>query len=195
MSISTKKELGRARILDAARDVFAEAGLERASLRAIAARAGYTPAALYFHFESREAIYAELLRGSLADLAAAIARAASGEPRAAFRAGALALFDFYAARPQELALGLYLGPGGPAPRGLGAEIDPALNAALLAALAPIRAAAAQLSPEPDALVAAAFAQAVGLLVLAETRRLRLFGLAARGVMQRMLEALMEDTPC
>lgn len=195
MSIATKKELGRERILDAAREVFAEAGLEGASLRAIAARAGYTPAALYFHFDSREAIYAELLRGSLADLTAAIAAASAGDPRDAFRTGALALFDFYAERPQELALGLYLGPGGPAPRGLGAEIDPALNAALLAALAPIRAAAAEFSPEPDALLAEAFAQAVGLLVLAETRRLRLFGLAARGLMARMLDRLLEDSPC
>lgn len=195
MSASTKKELGRARILDAAREVFAEAGLEGASLRAIAARAGYTPAALYFHFDSREAIYAELLRASLADLTAAIGQAVQGDAREAFRTGALALFDFYAARPQELALGLYFGPGGPAPRGLGAAIDPALNAALLTALAPIRAAAAQLSPDPDGLVAAAFAQAVGLLVLAETRRLRLFGLAARGVMERMLGALLEDLPC
>lgn len=189
MSIATKKELGRQRILEAAREVFAEAGLEGASLRAIAARAGYTPAALYFHFDSREAIYAELLRASLADLATAIADAARGPN--AFRQGALALFDFYADRPQELALGLYLGPGGPAPRGLGQGVDPELNALLLAALAPIRAAAARSSPEPDALVAEVFAQAVGLLVLSETRRLRLFGLPARGLMQRLLERM----PC
>ncbi|MEI6162570.1 MAG: hypothetical protein WCP77_22290, partial [Roseococcus sp.] len=109
----------------------------------------------------------------------------------AFRAGALARFDFYAARPQELALGLYLGPGGPAPRGLGQGIDPALNALLLQAIAPIRAAAAEASPEPDALVAEIFAQAVGLLVLSETRRLRLFGLPARGLMERLLERM----PC
>lgn len=187
MSASTKKELGRQRILDAAGEVFAEHGLEGASLRAIAARAGYTPAALYFHFNSREAIYAELLRASLADLTDAIRAAATGPD--AFRAGAMALFDFYAARPQELALGLYLGPGGPAPRGLGRAVDPGLNALLLEALAPIRAATA--SPEPDTLVAEIFAQAVGLLVLSETRRLRLFGLPARGLMQRLLERI----PC
>ena len=190
MSASRKKDQGRERILAAAGEVFAEKGLEGTSLRAIAARAGYTPAALYFHFDSREAIYAELLRASLADLAAAIAAAARGPD--AFRAGALALFDFYAARPQELALGLYLGPGGPAPRGLGEEIDPALNALLLAALAPIRGAAPP--RDPDARVAEIFAQAVGLLMLAETRRLRLFGLAARGVMGRMLDR-MENTKC
>ena len=58
-------ELKRELILDAARKVFEADGLDGASLRAIAADAGYTPAALYFHFESKEAIYAEVLRGSL----------------------------------------------------------------------------------------------------------------------------------
>ena len=48
-----KREL----ILNAAKQIFAEEGLEGASLRAIAVRAGYTPAALYFYFESKEAIY------------------------------------------------------------------------------------------------------------------------------------------
>ncbi len=186
-----KKQAGRARILEAARAVFAEQGLDGASLRAIAARAGYTPAALYFHFDSREAIYAELLRASLADLAAAIRDATQGQ--GAFRAGALALFDFYAARPQELSLGLYLGPGGPAPRGLGQEVDPELNALLLAALAPLRAAAAEITPTPDALLAKTFAQIVGLLVLAETRRLRLFGQSARAIMAATLPG--EDAPC
>ncbi|WP_338691537.1 helix-turn-helix domain-containing protein [Bradyrhizobium sp. 26S5] len=64
-----KREL----ILDAARSVFVEEGLEGASLRAIATRAGYTPAALYFHFDSKEAIYAEVLRQSLASLGQASA--------------------------------------------------------------------------------------------------------------------------
>lgn len=66
-----KREL----ILDAARSVFAEEGLEGASLRAIATRAGYTPAALYFHFDSKEAIYAEVLRQSLASLGDAVSAA------------------------------------------------------------------------------------------------------------------------
>ena len=55
-------ELKRELILDAARKVFEAEGLDGASLRAIAAGAGYTPAALYFHFEFKEAIYAEVLR-------------------------------------------------------------------------------------------------------------------------------------
>ena len=68
-------DLKRELILDAARKVFEADGLDGASLRAIAAAAGYTPAALYFHFESKEAIYAEVLRGSLANLGQAVNRA------------------------------------------------------------------------------------------------------------------------
>src|SRR5215472_6783055 len=68
-------DLKRSLILDAARKVFEAEGLDGASLRAIAAEAGYTPAALYFHFESKEAIYAEVLRNSLANLAATVGRA------------------------------------------------------------------------------------------------------------------------
>ena len=52
-------------ILAAARRVFADQGLEGASLRAIAKAAGYTHGALYFYYASKEAIYADLLAGSL----------------------------------------------------------------------------------------------------------------------------------
>src|SRR5262245_14095201 len=71
------RDLKRNLILDAARKVFEADGLDGASLRAIAAAAGYTPAALYFHFESKEAIYAEVLKGSLASLGQAVAHATS----------------------------------------------------------------------------------------------------------------------
>ena len=172
----------RERILAAARALFAEAGLQAASLRGIAARAGYTPAALYFHFPSREAIYAELLRDSLGALRDALAGAAD------FRAAAMALFDVYAARPQDLSLGLYLGLGGLAPRGLGADLDPALNALLLEAMMPLTREARALGDET--LAAQAFAQVVGLVILAETRRLRLFAPEARPLLQAHLDALL-----
>ncbi len=83
-----KREL----ILDAARKVFEADGLEGASLRAIAGAAGYTPAALYFHFESKEAIYAEVLRDSLADLEQAVNRsvARTKTPVDRLRAAAMA---------------------------------------------------------------------------------------------------------
>jgi AcrR family transcriptional regulator len=49
------------RILDAAQEVFARDGLRAASLRAIAKQAGCDPALIYYHFDSKEAMFAALL--------------------------------------------------------------------------------------------------------------------------------------
>jgi AcrR family transcriptional regulator len=49
-------------LLDAAQAVFAEDGLRAASLRAIARRAGCDPALIYYHFGSKEALFAALLQ-------------------------------------------------------------------------------------------------------------------------------------
>jgi AcrR family transcriptional regulator len=64
-SAGSGRELKRGLILAAARKVFEAEGLDGASLRAIAAEAGYTPPALYFHFDSKEAIYARCCRSPL----------------------------------------------------------------------------------------------------------------------------------
>ena len=143
----------RGLILEAARDVFAAEGLEGASLRAIAMRAGYSPAALYFHFDSKEAIYAEVLHGSLVALGrhvdGAVAEARGAE--ATLRAAAMAFFRFYAENPRDLDLGFYLFRGGMKPQGLGRARDEELNASLEAALRPIADAAEALgAPRPDA---------------------------------------------
>src|SRR5882724_12956886 len=95
-------DLKRELILDAARKVFEAEGLDGASLRAIAAGAGYTPAALYFHFEAKEAIYAEVLRASLMNLGQAVERAISRAkaPADRLRAAAMAFFRYYADNPR-----------------------------------------------------------------------------------------------
>src|SRR5215831_8084548 len=125
-------EMKRELILDAARQVFEAEGLDGASLRAIAGEAGYTPAALYFHFDSKEAIYAELLRESLASLREAVMRAISrsNAPADRLRAAAMGFFRYYADNPRDLDLGFYLFRGGMKPHGLGKERDRVLNAAL-----------------------------------------------------------------
>jgi AcrR family transcriptional regulator len=51
----------RDEILDAARDVFAEQGYQKASMRAIARRAGITQAALYYHFKNKEDLLVTLI--------------------------------------------------------------------------------------------------------------------------------------
>lgn len=48
-------------LLDAAQTVFAQEGLRAASLRAIAHQAGCDPALIYYHFDSKEALFAALL--------------------------------------------------------------------------------------------------------------------------------------
>ena len=186
-------ELKRELILDAARKVFEADGLDGASLRAIAAGAGYTPAALYFHFESKEAIYAEVLRGSLANLGQAVSRAVSRAkaPADQLRAAATAFFRYYADNPRDLDLGFYLFRGGMKPQGLGKERDGMLNAALESALQPIADAAQALGARPEeakSLMADIFAHAAGLLLLAHTGRIRMFGASAPHLMERFVEA-------
>src|SRR5215813_12081456 len=186
-------DLKRELILDAARKVFEADGLEGASLRAIAAGAGYTPAALYFHFESKQAIYAEVLRSSLSNLRQAVCRAVSRAktPADRLRAAAMAFFRYYADNPRDLDLGFYLFRGGMKPHGLGKERDEMLNAALAAALEPIADAAQVLGvrrEEARWLMADIFAHVAGLLLLAHTGRIRMFGASAPQLMERFVEA-------
>ncbi|HEX5957738.1 MAG TPA: helix-turn-helix domain-containing protein [Hyphomicrobiaceae bacterium] len=178
-----KREL----ILDAARQVFVEEGLDGASLRAIAVRAGYTPAALYFHFESKEAMYAEVLHASLEALGAVVDLAVSrtSSPQLRVKAAAMGFFQFYARNPRDLDLGFYLFRGGMKPAGLGRERDLRLNSALESALRPIAEAATELgAPQERAnlLMVDCFAHAAGLLLLLHTGRIRMFGASAQALM-------------
>ena len=191
------RDLKRGLILDAARKVFEADGLDGASLRAIAAAAGYTPAALYFHFESKEAIYADVLRGSLANLGQAVARAIARAktPADRLRAAAMAFFRYYADNPRDLDLGFYLFRGGMKPHGLGKERDEMLSAALAAALHPIAEAAQALGAGRDEarmLMVETFAHAAGLLLLAHTGRIRMFGASAPNLMERFIEKAIAE---
>ncbi len=184
----------REAILEAAEGVFAEAGLEGASLRAVASAAGYTPAALYFHFDSKEALYAEMLGRTLERLGAAVRAACDGLAGAAkFRAAAMGFFGYYADNPRDLDLGFYLLRGGMRPAGLGRARDEALNAALAAALAPLGEAAREMgagAAEAEAATVETFAHATGLLLLLHTGRIRMFGASAPALMERHVERLL-----
>ena len=192
-------DLKRGLISDAARRVFEAEGLDGASLRAIAARAGYTPAALYFHFDSKEAIYAEVLGLSLARLGDAVAEAVVdvAAPAERLRHAALGFFRYYADNPRDLDLGFYLFRGGMKPKGLGRERDEELNRALGSALEPVHEAAEALGAMPEAarlLVVDVFAHAAGLLLLAHTGRIRMFGASASERMEAYVDqqiALLE----
>ncbi len=169
----------RSLILDAARAIFEADGIEGASIRAIAKRAGYTPGAIYFHFASKEDIYAALLDQSLDTVVAYVHDdfPADRPPVERMRIAGGRVFDFYADNPGELDLGFYLFRGGMKPHGLGRERDRALNAKFLDALAPFKAAlidAGYPEAEADAETAGFFAHVAGLLLLKQTGRMRLF---------------------
>lgn len=188
----------RGLVLDAARRVFEREGLEGASMRAIAREAGYAPGALYFHFDSKEAVYGALLQDSLDRLAAAVegaVAAAGGDAAARLVAAGLAFFDFYAENPRDLDLGFYLFRGGMQPRGLAPEMNRDLNRRLEATLVPIGEAARALGADDEAARAAmagVFGHAVGLLLLLHTRRIRLFGCDARRLMEDHLRGIAAD---
>lgn len=184
----------RALVLDAARAVFEEHGLEGASMREIARRAGYTPGALYSYFDSKEAIYGALLGESLDRLNRAVrdAAPAGGHPASLLQAKAAAWFGFYAANPRELDLGFYL-VHGLAPRGLTSDLDQRLNARLYEALAPGEEALLAMGLDPGSARrenTGLFAHGVGLLLLLHTGRIRMFRQDAADLFNQYLAALV-----
>src|SRR5437016_10123070 len=87
-------------IVEAARRVFEQVGLEGASIRAIAQAAGCTTGAIYPHFRAKEEIYAVVLSESLAAIGRAVNDAMGGmpAPAKAIRRGTLAIYKYYDAR-------------------------------------------------------------------------------------------------
>ena len=55
-----ERELTKSRILDAAREMFVEDGVEAVTMREIAKRIEYTPTAIYHHFRDKQALIEEL---------------------------------------------------------------------------------------------------------------------------------------
>jgi AcrR family transcriptional regulator len=200
-------DVRRSLVLEAARSAFFELGLEGASLREIAKRAGYTPGAIYSYFDSKEEVYGALLGESLERLnefvnsaprqpATSSAGAARGRAaQAAVRATATAFFDFYRENPRDLDLGFYLFHG-MQPRGLTPALNEQLNARLRDALAPTRDGLVALglnTQEAQTEVTALFAHIVGLLLLSHTGRIRMFRQESRALFGRYLDALLAST--
>lgn len=67
-----QKEETRARILDAARELFVLNGIEATTMRAIASRIEYTPTAIYHHFRDKDALIEELCYVDFRALASAL---------------------------------------------------------------------------------------------------------------------------
>lgn len=77
----------RAKIIAAARRLFAENGYERTSTEALLEQSGVSRGALYHHFENKEAIFAAVLEAVEVDVTAATgrARANAADPVEALR--------------------------------------------------------------------------------------------------------------
>ncbi len=187
----------RAHVLEAALRVFEEKGLEGANMRSIAREAGYTPGALYFYYASQEEIYADLLSHSLRRLHAATCEAGKeftngADPRALVVARALAFYDYYAARPDELSLGFYLFRG-IGPHGLTRELNERLNTELWRALAGLYdplAALGRTREQALAELTSAFGHCVGMLLLVHTGRIRMFRQDGRELFRAFVENLV-----
>ncbi len=195
---NTLSQARRALILDAARSAFFELGLDGASLREIAKRAGYTPGAIYSYFANLEEIYGALLGESLVRLNQAVEvagqQAATGVEL--LRAKAQAFYVFYRDNPKELDLGFYLFDG-VKPRGLNPALNQQLNEQLMASLRPVQDALEALGLGTDEAVietTAVFAQIVGALVLNNTGRIRLFRQQPDTLFARYMDALIQRLP-
>ena len=189
-------------ILDAARSAFFELGLDGASLREIAKRAGYTPGAIYSHFANLEEIYGALLGESLQRLnqvveaAKGAGKSSSAKAIDLLRAKAEAFYVFYRDNPKELDLGFYLFDG-VKPRGLTPELNQQLNEQLMAALRPVQVQLEALGLSADESVietSAVFAHIVGVLVVNNTGRIRLFKQNPDSLFERYIKLLIQRLP-
>ncbi len=177
----------REHIVAAARTVFAEEGLERATMRRIADACGYTPAAIYFYFEGKEEIYAAILQQVLEELRDRILSGieAGGGAEEVARRALNAFFDYYRERPREFELSYYLF-GGVQPRGLTSKLNRKLNHLLKEMLESLADALAELGPSSGELrwqeAVAALAHLSGIVLLENSGRLKTLRVDA-GVLQ------------
>ncbi len=185
----------RAAILEAARRVFAEKGLDGASLRQIAAEAGYTPGAIYYHYTDKEHVYGDVLAHSLAALGRAVKQAAAAAPdaEARLRAAARAFFAYYRGHPEEFDLSFYL-ERGIRPRGLTPELNRQLNGRLIAILQVIADAVAEFAAieagEANTETVALVGHLCGVLLMDRSGRLRTLGFEAGDLVDRDLDQLV-----
>lgn len=95
-----ERQAVRQAILDAARDLFATEGYRNVSIRKIAERIEYSPAAIYSYFGSKDDIYLALAEDGFRLLAAqAASTPKTGPPLERLRAGWWAFYEFSKAHP------------------------------------------------------------------------------------------------
>ena len=97
-----KKAETRSRLLEAAAEVFAERGMQGASIDEVAERAGFTKGAFYASFESKEQLFLAMLDDRFAKHLEEIDRvlASDEEPEDQARAGAANFVDLLSSDPE-----------------------------------------------------------------------------------------------
>lgn len=144
-----RKEDARARILAEARRIVLEQGFEALTMRRIAEAAGYSAAALYLHFENREAIARELGEAGMRALLAALSQAgAVADPIERLKALAFAYAAFGRAEPESYRL-IFMEPGFAATALGGKDAAGAAAFALIAGVFQDLATAGRLRPGRD----------------------------------------------
>ena len=100
-----EREEVRAKILDAARDLFARDGYEAVTMRKIAEAIEYSPTAIYLHFKDKESLVRELCLTDFDALARAFQRIArEPDPLERLRKVGLAYADFALEHPNHYRL-------------------------------------------------------------------------------------------
>jgi AcrR family transcriptional regulator len=90
-----EREEIRTSILDAARELFAQDGVEAVTMRRIAEKIEYSPTAIYFHFKDKEALLTELCECDFREFAHRFAAAAQiADPFERLRASGAAYVEF-----------------------------------------------------------------------------------------------------
>jgi AcrR family transcriptional regulator len=100
-----EREEIRAKILDAARELFVREGYEAVSMRKLAERIEYSPTAIYFHFKDKEAVMRELCDADFLALAQQFGEIGKiADPIERLRATGLAYADFALTHPNHYRL-------------------------------------------------------------------------------------------
>lgn len=99
------RDVTRRAILDAALDLFVADGYSQVSIRNIAARVGYSPAAIYSYFESKDDVFYALAEEGFRLLGAAqMSETASADALEDIRKVVRRVYDFSKRQPQYFAL-------------------------------------------------------------------------------------------
>jgi AcrR family transcriptional regulator len=117
----------RNKILDAARELFAEHGYQAVTMRSIAQRIGYTATSIYFHFADKEALLREICRLDFLAFAREFARSSAvADPLARLKSIGWAYVQFALEHPNHFRL-MFMTPLPPQQPAL-AKGDPAEDA-------------------------------------------------------------------